>query len=217
MKENTIKAIEQYKVITILRGIEPEKLIPLAQALYDGGIRLLELTYNAEGQIPDEVTAERIRLLAEHFAGRMFIGAGTVLTPKQAAMTKEAGGLFAISPDTNEEVIGACNQLGLVSIPGALTPTEIAAAKRYGADFVKVFPASTMGPDYFKAVKAPLSHIRLLAVGGVDDKDMADYLKAGACGIGVSSSITNKELIEKNDWAGITAIAKKYTEVASNG
>ena len=101
----------------------------------------------------------------------------------------------------------------MVSMPGALTATEIQAAHRAGADFVKMFPITNMGTDYVKAVKAPLSHIRLLAVGGVDQNNMKDYLKAGVCGFGVGSNIINKKMLAEDDYAGITALAKEYVEV----
>ena len=154
----TIQWIQKEKLIVIVRGIEKDKLIPLAQAMYDGGIRLLEVTYSANGSIPDEQTASNIRMLADCFKGRMLIGAGTVLTQQQVEMTHHAGGQFIISPDCNSEVIKKTKELGLVSIPGALTPTEIQTAHKYGADFVKLFPITSLGVGYVKAVKAPLSH-----------------------------------------------------------
>ena len=181
--------------------------------MYDGGIRLLEVTYSANGAVSDEDTAANIKMLAEYFEGRMFIGAGTVLTEKQVELTKAAGGKFIISPDTNPDVIRKTRELDMVSMPGALTPSEITAADRAGADFVKLFPITNMGTDYVKAVKAPLSHVKLLAVGGVDETNMADYYKAGACGFGIGSNIVNKKLIDAGDFAAITELAKKYTSV----
>ena len=208
-----IKAIEREKLIVIVRGIEREKLIPLAEAMYEGGVRLLEVTYSANGAVSDEDTAENIRMLCEHFGDRMYIGAGTVITPRQVKLTKEAGGQFIISPDTYKKVIKKTRKLDMVSMPGALTATEIQAAHRAGADFVKMFPITNMGTDYVKAVKAPLSHIRLLAVGGVDQNNMKDYLKAGVCGFGVGSNIINKKMLAEEDYAGITALAKEYVAV----
>lgn len=213
MREDVIKAIEREKLIVIVRGIEREKLIPLAEAMYEGGVRLLEVTYSANGAVSDEDTAENIRMLCEHFGDRMYIGAGTVITPRQVKLTKEAGGQFIISPDTYKKVIKKTRKLDMVSMPGALTATEIQAAHRAGADFVKMFPITNMGTDYVKAVKAPLSHIRLLAVGGVDQNNMKDYLKAGVCGFGVGSNIINKKMLAEEDYAGITALAKEYVEV----
>ena len=213
MREKILQTIEKEKIIVIVRGVEREKLIPLVEAMYEGGVRLLEVTYSANGKISDEETAKNIRMLVEHFENRMYIGAGTVLTEKQVALTAQAGGKFIISPDTCPPVINKTRELGLVSMPGALTPTEIQAAYRAGADFVKLFPITSLGVGYVKAVKAPLSHIKLLAVGGVDENNMNDYLKAGVCGFGVGSNIIDKKMLAENDWAGITALAKKYVSI----
>lgn len=210
MLEEIIKTIEQEKLIVILRGIEKDKLIPLAEAMYKGGVRLLEVTYSANGKVSDEETAENIKALAEHFKGKMYIGAGTVIKESQVELTKNAGGQFIISPDTYESVIKKTKELDMVSMPGALTPSEIQTAHRAGADFVKLFPITNLGTGYVKAVKAPLSHIKFLAVGGIDENNVKDYLKVGVSGFGVGSNITNKKMIESCDWDGITALAKKY-------
>ena len=210
MHKKTVEAIEENKIIAILRGIKDDELIPLAEAMYKGGIRLLEITFSANRPESDKKTAENIRKLVSHFGDRMHIGAGTVLTEDQAELVKLAGGKFIISPDTNTAVIKKTRELGLVSIPGALTPTEIEAAHAAGADFVKLFPVSTFGPGYVKAVKAPLSHIKLLAVGGIDENNMADYLAAGVCGFGIGSNITDKALIADKRFDEITTLAEKY-------
>ena len=212
MRQEVIQAIEKEKIIVIVRGIAREQLIPLAEAMYEGGVRLLEVTYSANGAVSDEDTADNIRMLCEHFGDRMYIGAGTVITTKQVELTKAAGGKFIISPDTYEAVIQKTRELGLVSMPGALTATEIQTAHRAGADFVKMFPITNMGTEYVKAVKAPLSHIRLLAVGGVDQHNMKDYLKAGISGFGIGSNITNKKMLAENDYAGIAKLAKEYVK-----
>jgi 2-dehydro-3-deoxyphosphogluconate aldolase/(4S)-4-hydroxy-2-oxoglutarate aldolase len=151
-------------------------------------------------------------MLAKHFEGRMFIGAGTVLNEKQVKLTRDAGGLFIISPDTNDCVIKKSVELGMVSIPGALTPSEITAAHRAGADFIKLFPITNMGIEYVKAVRAPLSHLKLLAVGGVTLENINEYLDTGVCGFGISSGIVDKKLIAAKDFDGITALAKSYVE-----
>lgn len=210
MREDVIKRIEEEKIIVIVRGVESEKLIPLAEALYDGGIRLLEVTYSANGKVSDAQTADNIKMLAEHFEGRMYIGAGTVLTKEQVELTHKAGGTFIISPDTCAEVIEKTRELGMVSMPGALTPSEIQSAHKSGADFVKMFPITNMGIGYVKAVLAPLSHIKLLAVGGIDENNMGDYLKAGVCGFGVGSNIIDKKALANGDFDSITELAKKY-------
>lgn len=209
--ENTIKIIQKEKIITIVRSVETEKLLPLAQAMYDGGIRLIECTYDASGIVTDEETASNIKMLVQYFGDKMTVGAGTVLTEKQVELTKMAGGKFIISPDTNPDVIRKTKELGLVSIPGALTPTEIAYANRLGADFVKIFPVGSMGYNYIKDVKAPLPNIKIFAVGGVDENNMKNYFDAGACGVGIGSGIVKKKKIDDNDFEGITALAKLYT------
>lgn len=213
MREQIINTIEKEKIIVIVRGVEKEKLIPLAEAMYLGGIRLLEVTYSANGKVSDEETAENIGILAKHFEGRMYIGAGTVLTEKQVELTAKVGGKFIISPDTCPEVIRKTRELGLVSMPGALTPSEMQIAHRNGADFVKLFPITSLGASYVKAVKAPLSHLKILAVGGVNENNIAEYLKAGINGFGLGSNIIDKKKIAENDWAGITNLAKKYVSL----
>ena len=213
MREQIINTIEKEKIIVIVRGVEKEKLIPLAEAMYVGGIRLLEVTYSANGKVSDEETAENIGILVKHFEGRMYIGAGTVLTEKQVELTAKVGGKFIISPDTCPEVIRKTRELGLVSMPGALTPSEMQIAHRNGADFVKLFPITSLGASYVKAVKAPLSHLKILAVGGVDENNIAEYLKAGINGFGLGSNIIDKKKIAENDWAGITNLAKKYVSL----
>lgn len=210
--QKTIEKILTEKVIVIMRGVAREDLITFADAVYEGGIRLIECTYDSTGKIPDEEIADRIKMLADHFGDKVIIGAGTVLTERQVELTKLAGGKFIISPDTNESVIAYTKSQGLVSIPGALTPSEAATAHRAGADFVKLFPIGSMGASYLKDISAPLSHIRFLAVGGVNSENMNEYFKCGACGIGIGSSVVNKELINQGKWAEITKCALKYTE-----
>ena len=214
MCQNTVQSILDNKIVVIVRGVAKEKLISLAQAMYDGGIRLIEITFDATGAIPDEETGAMIKMLADAFEGRMLVGAGTVLKCSQVDITKASGGKFIISPDTNPEVIGYTKAQGLVSMPGALTPTEIQAAHAAGADFVKLFPVNSMGPDYVKAVSAPLKHVRLIAVGGVDVENMSTYLKAGAVGFGLGSNIIDKKAIEANDFDAITKLAEKCVKAA---
>ena len=211
-RQEIIARVEAEKLVAIVRGIKKEYLIDTAEAMYAGGVRLLEITYSANGSVSDEETADGIRMLKAHFGDRMGIGAGTVLSARQVELTAAAGGEFIISPDVNAEVIHRTVELGLVSMPGALTPTEAQTAHRAGADFVKLFPITSLGPAYVKAVRAPLSHIRFLAVGGVDETNMADYLAAGICGFGIGSNIVNKKMIEAGDFAGVTALARSFID-----
>ena len=216
MRNAVVDAIEREKIIVIVRGIGREKLLPLAEAMYEGGIRLLEVTFDASGKVNRSETAEMIRILSEQFNGRMFIGAGTVLDIEQVEITKKAGGTFIISPNTDADVIKRTRELEMVSMPGALTPTEIQQAYNIGADFVKLFPATNFGPGYVKAVKAPLSHIKLTAVGGIDENNMSEYAKAGVSGFGIGTNIVDKQLLEANDFKGICEKAKRYVNAVNS-
>ena len=213
MRNDIISAVNSEKLVVIVRGVKRDDLIPLAEAMYRGGVRLLEITYSADGSISDEETADRIRMLAEHFAGRMFIGAGTVLTEKQVELTARAGGGFIISPDVNVSVIKKTRELGLVSMPGALTPTEIMTAHSAGADFVKLFPIDNLGVGYVKAIKAPLSQIRMLAVGGVGLDNIPSYKAIGIAGFGIGSNIIDKKMLAEGAFDGITALAAEYVKL----
>lgn len=212
MKQQTIEWIRREKLVAILRGVPDVQLQPLLEALYAGGVRLAEITFDAKGVTPAEKTARQIGEMAKAFEGRMLIGAGTVLTEKQAELAIRAGARFLISPNVDQQVIQAAVNAGVVSMPGAVTPTESVNAVKMGADFVKIFPSDTLGPKYFKAICAPLSHIDFIAVGGVNEKNVADFLAAGAVGVGVGSNIVNKEMLKNQDYAGITQLAKMYVE-----
>ena len=208
--KNAIKnAIQQNKLIAIVRGVEPETCIRVAQALYDGGFRLMEITYDQKRPETWENTAKTIGAVAEAFAGRMYVGAGTVTCPELVELTYKYGGRFVISPDVNESVITRTCELGMVSIPGALTPTEVLTAHRAGADFVKLFPAGAFGAGYVKAVKAPVSHVDLLVVGGIDENNIASFLAAGAVGAGIGGNLVNKNWVEAGEFEKITAVAEK--------
>lgn len=202
--------IQQRKIIAIVRGLAPEYMVKLAEALYEGGIDLMEVTFNQAKPETWKDTAAAIKAVSEHMKGKMLVGAGTVIKQEQLDMAKEAGALYIITPNTNVELIRKVKEYGLLSFPGAFTPTEIEMAYEAGADAVKVFPAGNLGPSYIKAVKAPLSHIPLMAVGGVNEKNAADFLKAGCCGIGVGGNLVNKEWIEAGEWDKIIALAQEY-------
>lgn len=210
--QNVVKTIEKEKLIVIIRGVEKQNLVPLLTALYKGGIRLVELTYSADGKVSDQQVAENIRTLVKEFDGKMIIGAGTVLTENQVELTAKAGGKFIISPDVCEQVLNKTKELNMVSIPGALTPTEIQTANRFGADFVKLFPVTSLGAQYVKAIKAPLSHVKLLAVGGINENNIYEYFDSGVCGFGIGANIIDKNLIKSQDWANITRLADKYVK-----
>jgi 2-dehydro-3-deoxyphosphogluconate aldolase/(4S)-4-hydroxy-2-oxoglutarate aldolase len=212
MRDKVIERITNTKIIAIARGMEESAIIPLAEALSAGGISMMEITFNQAKPESFESTATGIRALREKFDEKLLVGAGTVITPDLVDLAFNAGALYIVSPDTNTEVIKHTRELGLVSLPGAMTPTECLAAHNAGADFVKFFPASDLGPGYLKAIRAPLSHIRFLAVGGINEKNAADYIRAGAEGLGVGGNLVNKDWIAAGEWDRITALARTLVE-----
>ena len=139
------------------------------------------------------------------------------MTKEQVKITKKNGGEFIISPNTDKTVITTSHRFHMVSMPGALTPSEAVSATKWGADFVKLFPATNLGPSYIKAISAPLSNIKLLAVGGIDENNMKDYLKAGVAGFGIGTNIVNKKLLDENNYEAITELAKKYVDAVQKG
>ena len=211
-REKIIKDIEENKIIVIMRGFTTEQLISSVEAMAEGGIKLVEVTFDQSGKTPDKETAANIAALKSHFLGRVRVGAGTVMTEEQVQLAYDAGAEFIISPDCYEAVIRKTRALGMVSIPGVFTPTEAANAHRYGADFAKLFPNSEVNISYLKALTAPLSHIKFLAVGGVNHENMTDYLNAGAKGIGVATAIADKAAIARGDYAEITRRARLFTD-----
>ena len=175
----------------------------------------MEVTYNQKAPETWIDTAQAISAVARAFGDELLVGAGTVITLDQVRMTYEAGGRYLVTPATQPEIIRAGKALGLGLYPGALTPTEILTAYAAGADAVKVFPAGNLGPGYIKAVKAPLSHIPLMAVGGVNEKNAADFMRAGCVGLGVGGNLVNKDWIAHGEWSRITDLAKEYVKAVN--
>lgn len=211
MNENVLDAIRKYKIIAIMRKVPGDSVLATAEALYKGGIRLIEVTFDQEKEIQQQDTLSAIKELESVFKGRLHIGAGTVITENQVEKAMEAGAKYIISPNTDVAVIKRTKKLGAVSIPGAFTPTEVITAYQAGADFVKIFPAGNLGIDYLKAMKAPLSHIPMLAVGGVNENNLKDYLESGMIGVGVGSNIIKMSLIHDGNYKEMEELARKYT------
>ena len=210
---NEIEEIVRAKrIIAIVRGQKPDVCLHLAEAFAKGGIGLVEVTFDQCAPESWAQTAEAIRAIRERFAGAVRVGAGTVMTEEQLKICADAGGEYMISPNVNAALIRSCVGRGLVAMPGALTPSEAAVAWEAGAQFVKLFPAGTLGPAYVKAVRAPLAHIPFLAVGGISPENVADFMKAGCVGAGVGGNLTNKEWIAAGAWDRIAAVAQELME-----
>lgn len=178
-----MKTLAEAPVIAILRGVTPETVLPVCEALVAGGIRFIEVTLNS----PDPI--ESIKRAADRFSdGSIYIGAGTVLAPKEVERVASAGGTYIISPNVDPAVIRRTKELGMISIPGFMTPSEAFVAVAAGADLVKCFPVGSLGPGYIKDLKAVL-RCPILAVGGVSSDNVHAFLKSGAVGVGVGSSL----------------------------
>ena len=210
--QNFEEIFNSTKVIAILRNIPSDKLTKTLDALYAGGIRLAEITYDRTGATSDSETAKNIARAVKYTEGKMLIGAGTVLTCEQVELTKKAGGKFIISPDTCPEVIKATKENGLLSLPGAMTMSEVCTALRAGADFVKLFPCDVLGIGFIKALLAPLRGTKLIAVSGISPENAGEYIAAGCVGIGVGSGIANAKLCNEGKYDVITERAKAYVE-----
>jgi 2-dehydro-3-deoxyphosphogalactonate aldolase len=178
------EALEACGIVAILRGLTPNESVGVAQALYHAGIRVVEVPLNS----PEPFTS--IEMIAKAFAGRMVVGAGTVLSEQDVNTLKAHGGTISVSPDCNEAVIARAIAVGLTPLPGVFTPTEAFAAIRAGATHLKLFPAEAASPTVVKAWKAVLpKHVKLYAVGGVTPDNMKDWLAAGTSGFGIGSSL----------------------------
>lgn len=208
MTDNLIQGIEKARVIAIIRGVESSAMLKLAHALYDGGIRFMEVTFDHK-TMDFCKTASAIEALKKEFGDEFGVGAGTVTSVELVHTAKNSGAQYIISPDCNTEVIKETKKLGLVSIPGAMTPSEILQAHSAGADFVKVFPSGCLGLEYIKALKGPIPHVRLLAVGGINAENVGAFIKAGCVGAGIGGKLANLKLIEENRFDAITASAKE--------
>lgn len=178
--------LTKYGIIAILRGDYAPHIFSLADALYAGGIRVLEVTLNSPGALT------LISQLREAYAEKMWIGAGTVVEPEQVDAVADAGGEFIVSPDTFVSVIKRTLAVGLEPIPGAYTPSEIRMALRAGARFIKLFPAMPAGPSYLRQLRGPLPEVHFLPTGGVGLEDIAPFVRVGAVGFGLGSSLVPK-------------------------
>ena len=212
--KNFKDTLKQSHVFAIIRGVPSAQCIKVADSLYQGGIRIIEIAFDQKRPDSWGETAGTITAINRAFHGKLFVGAGTVTSEELVLLTVKAGGKFVVSPDTNINVIGCTKKHSLISIPGAMTPTEILSAHRAGADYVKLFPAGKLGADYIKDLCAPINHIPILAVGGVDRRNMCDFLSAGGTGVGVGGHLIRKAWVEEERFDLILEEAKTIVAAA---
>ncbi|MBW8348596.1 bifunctional 4-hydroxy-2-oxoglutarate aldolase/2-dehydro-3-deoxy-phosphogluconate aldolase [Bacillus sp. IITD106] len=197
--------LQRSGLVAVVREANLENIVPICEALYEGGIYALEIT----AETP-KVTA-LIEKAAEEVGDKILVGAGTVLDPETARAVIAAGAKFVVSPTLNIDTIKTVKRYGITSIPGALTPTEILTAYEHGADMIKVFPANVFGPSYVKSIHGPLPQIPLMVTGGITHQNIEDYVKSGAAAIGIGSNLVNpKKLKTEADFEELVQQAKKY-------
>ena len=198
-------------VTAVLRGIDEDDIVPVAEAVHEGGVTALEVT--ADGKRASEKIAAIDRALEDTDA---MVGAGTVMDAAAARNVIEAGAQFVLAPNLNEDVIDVCNRAGVVAVPGVMTPTEADRAMAAGADMLKMFPASTVGPGHIGALRGPLGDIPIMPTGGVDTDNVADYFDAGAVAVGAGSALVDYEAIAAEDWDGVRESAAAFVEAVED-
>ncbi len=199
-------AIAESGVVAVIRAQSSEQLIPITEALLAGGVVAIEVTMSTPKAIAG------IERLADQFGDKAVVGVGTVVDAATARDAISAGAEFVVSPVFDEQIVQTTRRYGKISIPGAYTPTEILRAWSAGADVVKVFPATTLGPGYFKDILAPLPQLKLTPTGGVDIKTAPDWIKAGAVFVGAGSSLVTKGALTSGDWSSVTSNARAFVE-----
>ena len=202
--------IKNEKIIAIVRGISGDKIINTCNALHAGGVSMIEVTFNQSSPTGNEDTYNAIKSISDTIGDKICVGAGTVMTVEQVELAVKAGAKYIISPNFDPEVNAKCLELNVVPLPGVLTPSEGVVAFNAGAPAIKIFPIGDFGPGYLKAIKSPISHIPIIAVGGVNLENAADYIKAGAIGLGLGSSLVNSTLINEGKFNELTELAKKF-------
>ena len=209
-----MELIKKHRFIAILRHIPLHTVEGVTRALYEGGVRIFEVTFNPSAANTAEETGEIIRKIKSMYGDEVSVGAGTVINLEFARAAHEAGAEFIVSPCTKPEVIAYTKEQGMLSIPGAYTPTEIVNAYDMGADIVKVFPVAPHEVGYLKNVMSPLSHIPFIPTGGINPDTVEEFLKTGAVAVAAGATIVTKDLAEQGDWETITGNARKHTVLA---
>jgi 2-dehydro-3-deoxyphosphogluconate aldolase/(4S)-4-hydroxy-2-oxoglutarate aldolase len=194
-------------IVAVIRAPSGEVLVDVARALLEGGVDVLEVTFT----VPRAHTV--LERVAADLGDKVLLGAGTVLDSETARIAILSGAEFIVSPSLHLPVIEMCRRYSKLSMPGAFTPTEVITAWQAGADIVKVFPAEIGGPAHLKALRGPFPQVRLLPTGGVNLETASEFLKAGACALGIGGSLVEPQAIQDRDFGRITALAKQYAEI----
>lgn len=207
-KMTVLDHIVAARVVAIIRTDSGDHLLDIARALAAGGIRCLEVTMTTPGALAG------ITRIAGDLGDTVLVGVGTVLDSQACRDAINAGAQFVVSPGFEEAVHSTTKEMGMVSIPGALTPTEILRAWTAGADLVKVFPSGSLGPGYIRELRGPLPHVKLMPTGGVDASNLSEWFGAGATCVGVGSALVAKDLVKRQDWPALAEKARSLIRAA---
>lgn len=209
-KFEQMQRIESSGIVAIIRANSSNELIKTAEAINNGGVDVIEITMTTPGAL--NVITE----VSNQLGDEVLIGVGSVLDAETARVAMLAGAEFVVSPVAKKDVIDTCNRYGKVVIPGAFTPTEILYAWETGADYVKVFPSSGVGPSYIKDIKAPLPQIPLIPTGGINIENAGDFIKAGSAALGVGSALVSNTIIESGDFKRLTQRARDLVSAVNS-
>jgi len=207
MAESQLRRVLDSGIVAVVRAPDSDQLVEVARALADGGVDIVEITMS----VPNALDV--LRQVRQELGDRLLLGAGTVLDAETARAVLLAGAEFIVAPTLNLDVIRLCRRYGKLVMPGAFTPTEILTAWEAGADIVKVFPADVVGPAFFKALRGPLPQIHLMPTGGVDLTTAADFLKAGACCLGIGGQLVEPKAVAERNFDRIRDLARQYVAI----
>jgi 2-dehydro-3-deoxyphosphogluconate aldolase/(4S)-4-hydroxy-2-oxoglutarate aldolase len=206
----SLQRVLDHKIVAVIRAENGDLLVDVAESLLAGGVEVMEVTFT----VP---RANRVlEKVADRIGSRILLGAGTVLDTETCRAAILAGAEFIVSPAVNVEVIELCKRYSKVVMPGALTPTEVLTAWQAGADIVKIFPSEITGPKYLKALHGPLPHIRLMPTGGVNLETAAEFLRSGACALGIGSSLVDPKVVASGDLKKIETLARQYVQIVKD-
>jgi 2-dehydro-3-deoxyphosphogluconate aldolase / (4S)-4-hydroxy-2-oxoglutarate aldolase len=207
-KAEIISLLTNPGIIAVVRAQKTEQVIPLSEALIAGGVIAIEITMTTPNAI--EAIRDARKKVGEH----ALIGVGTVLTETVCHDAIEAGAEFVVTPICRTEFVAIARAADRPIMLGAYTPTEAQTAHEAGADFIKIYPADTLGPGYIKALHAPLPHLKIVPTGGVDVHNVADFFKAGCAAVGVGGSMVTAKMLQAGDWPGLTKVAEEFVKAA---
>lgn len=210
-KQTVRDRIVESGVVAVLRGIDEEQIVRVGRAMNEAGVTALEVT-------ADEPHAhDKIAALDRELAGSdTVVGAGTVLDASTAQSVIDAGATFVVSPHVDAEIVETCNRHNVLAAPGVMTPTEAVTALEAGADVLKMFPASTVGPGHIGALKGPLGDIEIIPTGGVSPENVDEYFEAGALAVGAGSAVVDYEAIENDDMDGVRETAAAFVDAVED-